>query len=67
MVMRDLIVPPESLDFMTLVDKLATDIQTLKAIQETRYLSPRDPVAKSGNIHLVWVYAGDPKARDERH
>jgi hypothetical protein len=61
MVMRDLIIPPESLDFMTLVDKLATDIQTLKAIRETRYLSPRDPVAKSGNIHLAWVYAGDPK------
>jgi hypothetical protein len=59
--MRDLIIPPESLDFMTLVDKLATDIQTLKAIRETRYLSPRDPVAKSGNIHLAWVYAGDPK------
>jgi hypothetical protein len=50
---------------MTLVDKLATDIQTLKAIREKRYLSLRDPVAKSGNIHLAWVfYAGDPKNHD---
>ncbi|KAF8193598.1 hypothetical protein K438DRAFT_1934812 [Mycena galopus ATCC 62051] len=64
MVMCDLIVPPESLDFATMVDKLAGDIQTLKAIRETRYLRPRDHVAKTGNLHLTWVYAENPNDHD---
>jgi hypothetical protein len=64
MVMRDLIVAPESLDFATMVDKLAGDIQTLKAIRETRYLCPRDHVPKAGNLHLAWVYAENPNDHD---
>jgi hypothetical protein len=57
MVMRDLIVPPESLDFATMVDQLAGDIQTLKAIRETRYLCPRDHVPKAGNLYLACLGA----------
>ncbi|KAF7377320.1 DDE Tnp4 domain-containing protein [Mycena sanguinolenta] len=60
MVMRDLIMPPETQDFATLVDKLSVDIQTLAAIRKTRYLRPRTHVAKAGNLHLAWVYAGNP-------
>jgi hypothetical protein len=59
MVMRDLIIPPETQDFATLVDKLSVDIQTLAAIRNKRYLRPRGHVAKAGNIHLAWVYAGN--------
>lgn len=60
MVLRDLIVPPEDQDFAYLVERLAVDIETLRAIRDTRYLNPRGQVAKAGNIHLAWVYAGNP-------
>jgi hypothetical protein len=61
MVMRDLIIPPETQDFATLVHRLSVDIQTLAAIRNHRYLQPRRHVTKSRNIHLAWVYAGNPK------
>ncbi|KAJ7764043.1 hypothetical protein DFH07DRAFT_956316 [Mycena maculata] len=61
MVMRDLLMPPETLDFQTQLDKLTLDIQTLDAIMKTRYLRNRGHVAKAGNLHLAWVYAENPE------
>jgi hypothetical protein len=60
MVMRDLIIPPESLDFVVLMEKLSMDLDILKTIRTTRYLRNRGHVAKAGNMHLAWVYAGNP-------
>ncbi|KAJ7349727.1 hypothetical protein DFH08DRAFT_863010 [Mycena albidolilacea] len=60
MTIRDIITPPEDLDFTSLIDKLSVDIQTLHAIRTTRYLGDRGHVAKAGNLHLAWVYAGNP-------
>lgn len=52
---------PKTQDFATLVDKLSVDIQTVAAIRKQRYLRPRGHVEKAGNIHLAWVYAGNPE------
>jgi hypothetical protein len=56
MVMRDLIIPPETQDFAMPVDKprdkLSVDIQTLASIRNKQYSRPRGHVAKVGNIHL---------------
>jgi hypothetical protein len=58
MVMRDLINPSDPVDFSSTLDKLTVDIQTLSAIRNTRYPRTRGHVAKAGNLHLAWVYAG---------
>jgi hypothetical protein len=59
MVMRDLIIPPETQDFAMPVDKprdkLSVDFQTLASIRNKQYSRPRGHVAKVGNIHLWFV------------
>nr|GAT46832.1 predicted protein [Mycena chlorophos] len=40
-----------------LMAKMTTDIETLRLIRTTRYLGPRERVAKAGNLHLAWIYA----------
>jgi hypothetical protein len=41
--------------------QLKLDMAILEGIKTTRYLHARDPVPKSGNMHIAWIYAEDPK------
>lgn len=63
-ILRDQISPPDDADEAT--RQLQMDLAILDAIKNTRYLRARDPVPKSGNLHLAWNYAQSP-AHDERY
>lgn len=43
-----------------LLDQLKADCVCIHTILTKRYLNPRPPVLKSGNLHLAWEYARDP-------
>jgi hypothetical protein len=44
--------------------QFGVDINTIIAIEQTRYLNGRHPVPKAGNLHLAWQYAQNP---DDHH
>jgi hypothetical protein len=44
--------------------QFGVDINTIIAIEETRYLNGRHPVPRAGNLHLAWQYAQNP---DDHH
>lgn len=58
MCLRDLTFPADDLD--TINERLNLDTAILSAIDKTRYLNPRLPVLKLGNLELMWAYADDP-------
>ncbi|KAF7321839.1 DDE Tnp4 domain-containing protein [Mycena kentingensis (nom. inval.)] len=56
MCVRDAVLLDTQQDAEFLVQKLSVDIETLRLIRNTRYLAPREPVAKAGSLHLAWIY-----------
>ena len=57
-IIRTIFQPAQSLEDMA--QQLNVDISSITAIQQTRYLQARSPVAKSGSLHLAWEYAQSP-------
>ncbi|KAF7310261.1 DDE Tnp4 domain-containing protein [Mycena indigotica] len=65
MSVRDVALLNEEQDIDFLVQKLSADVETLKLIRTTRYLGPREHVAKAGNLHLAWIYK-DGNVNDQK-
>lgn len=60
MTIRDSARPQHELNVDDLLAKLLRDIKTYNTIRTTRYLNPRERVAKAGSLHLAWVFAQNP-------
>lgn len=52
------LLPPKS--SQELLQQLQRDCAAIHTIMTTRYLNPRIPVPKAGQLHLAWEYAKDP-------
>lgn len=61
-ILRDLISPPE--DYEVYSQLLLSDLVLCFRILNTRYLSARTRIPKSGNLHLAWHYAQSPQDLD---
>ncbi|KAG2068051.1 hypothetical protein BDR04DRAFT_1210213, partial [Suillus decipiens] len=58
MVLRTLFQPEVTLE--EAAAQLHCDLSCILAIQQTRYLQERSPVAKAGTLHIAWEYANSP-------
>jgi hypothetical protein len=58
MITRSIFTPFSSLE--EACQQFDLDIATILSIEQTRYLNPRYPIPKAGNIHLAWEYAQNP-------
>lgn len=57
MLLRDLLAPGDSDNIEDTFQNLNTDIKSILAIKNTRYLRGRHPLMKLGNLNLAWEYA----------
>lgn len=57
MLIRDITLPPRALEDIT--QNLWSDLVVVRLLANTRYLHPRLPVLKGGNLSLLWFYAED--------
>ncbi|KLO13912.1 hypothetical protein SCHPADRAFT_827310 [Schizopora paradoxa] len=57
--LRDLANPPYEQDPDEVSRQLIADIETFRTLRSTRYLAPRIPVQKCGNILVAFEYAQD--------
>jgi hypothetical protein len=63
MLFRDLFTPSDNVE--EICQNLNTDIESIIAIRNTRYLRGRPPLIKLGNLDLAWAYARNPS--DHKH